>query len=270
MQGVSALDAHQSPVWQGAVAPENPRPQRGFSVGRAQGNPGAGWFSWGARREGGRATLRAGGGAPVAIAGGHIHPDQLGGMVGNSQGLHPGDRISNRLIEAAVLAIKLAVWFTAAVDKAVAGEHGLTAETLHRPSFWETNLGGSAGRVCSSVNIEISLHGGGEPVIDHPICSTQPHVHRLKPLHPAALALLAMQHGVPVASAPVGPAGGAAAAAAGCPVMAPWGCDQAGSPCRSTPVPWGFTAPVSSVPPAEKPLPLGTFAAGPVVSSSGW
>jgi len=33
--------------------------------------------------------------------------------------------------------------------------------------------------------------------------SAEPHVHRLEPLHPAALTLLAMQHGVPVASAPV-------------------------------------------------------------------
>ena len=31
--------------------------------------------------------------------------------------------------------------------------------------------------------------------------SADPHVHRLKPLHPPALTLLAMQHGVPVASA---------------------------------------------------------------------
>ena len=34
--------------------------------------------------------------------------------------------------------------------------------------------------------------------------------------------------------------------------------------------PWGLTAPVSSALPAEKPLPLGTLAAGPVLSSSGW
>jgi hypothetical protein len=36
--------------------------------------------------------------------------------------------------------------------------------------------------------------------------SAQPHINRLEPLHPAALAFLAMEDGVPVASAPVGPA----------------------------------------------------------------
>jgi hypothetical protein len=44
--------------------------------------------------------------------------------------------------------------------------------------------------------------------------SAQPHIHRLKPLHPAVLTLLAMQHGVPMASAPMGPPRGAAAGAA--------------------------------------------------------
>jgi len=43
--------------------------------------------------------------------------------------------------------------------------------------------------------------------------SAQPHVHRLKPLHPAALAFLAMQHGVPVAAAPMEPGSGAASTA---------------------------------------------------------
>ena len=37
--------------------------------------------------------------------------------------------------------------------------------------------------------------------------SAEPHIDRLEPLHPAALTLLAMQDGVPVASAPMGPAG---------------------------------------------------------------
>lgn len=45
--------------------------------------------------------------------------------------------------------------------------------------------------------------------------SAQPHVDRLEPLHAAALTLLTMQNGVPMAPAPVGPAGGAAATAAG-------------------------------------------------------
>ena len=44
--------------------------------------------------------------------------------------------------------------------------------------------------------------------------SAEPHIDRLEPLHPAALTLLAMQDGVPVASAPMGPARGAAAGAA--------------------------------------------------------
>jgi hypothetical protein len=42
--------------------------------------------------------------------------------------------------------------------------------------------------------------------------SAQPHIHRLEPLHPADLAFLAMQNGVPVAPSPVGPARGAATA----------------------------------------------------------
>ena len=59
-------------------------------------------------------------GAPVAIAGAYIHPDQLGEMVGISQGLHPGDRIGNRFIKAAVLPVELTVGFAATVDQAIA------------------------------------------------------------------------------------------------------------------------------------------------------
>lgn len=48
------------------------------------------------------------------------------------------------------------------------------------------------------------------PGTDH-LSSAQPYVHRLKPLHPAVLALLAMQHGVPMPSSPMGPPRGAGA-----------------------------------------------------------
>jgi hypothetical protein len=47
------------------------------------------------------------------------------------------------------------------------------------------------------------------------ICAAEPHVHRLEPLHAAGLTLLPMQNGVPMALAPVGPAGRAAATTAG-------------------------------------------------------
>ena len=68
----------------------------------------------------------------------------------------------------------------------------------------------------------LSLLPGGIPagfspsrvwVASWSMCSAQPHVHRLEPLHPPVLTLLAMQHGVPMAPAPVGPARGAAAGA---------------------------------------------------------
>jgi hypothetical protein len=45
--------------------------------------------------------------------------------------------------------------------------------------------------------------------------SAESRLHRLEPLHPAAVAFLAVQHGVPVSSPPVGPAGGVAATDAG-------------------------------------------------------
>lgn len=45
--------------------------------------------------------------------------------------------------------------------------------------------------------------------------SAESHLHRLEPLHPATVAFLAVQHGVPVSSPPVGPAGGVAATDAG-------------------------------------------------------
>ena len=44
--------------------------------------------------------------------------------------------------------------------------------------------------------------------------SAESHLHRLEPLHPAALAFLAMQDSAPVASAPMGPARCAGAGAA--------------------------------------------------------
>ena len=44
----------------------------------------------------------------------------------------------------------------------------------------------------------------GDEAISWP--SAQPHVHGLEPLHQPALALFAMQHGVPVAPAPMGAA----------------------------------------------------------------
>jgi hypothetical protein len=43
------------------------------------------------------------------------------------------------------------------------------------------------------------------------LLEAEPHVHRLEPLHPAALTLLTMQNGVPMAAAPVRPPGGTAA-----------------------------------------------------------
>jgi hypothetical protein len=52
------------------------------------------------------------------------------------------------------------------------------------------------------------LFSGGADAISW--SSAQPHIDRLEPLHPPPLALFAMQDGVPVASAPVGSAQGAA------------------------------------------------------------
>ena len=45
--------------------------------------------------------------------------------------------------------------------------------------------------------------------------SAQPHIHGLKPRHPAALVFLAVLDGVPMPSSPMGPTGGVAATAAG-------------------------------------------------------
>ena len=52
---------------------------------------------------------------------------------------------------------------------------------------------------------------GGADAFSWPLA--QPHIDRLEPLHPPSLALFAMEDGVPVASAPVGSARGAGAAA---------------------------------------------------------
>lgn len=70
-------------------------------------------------------------GAPVAISRGHIHPDQVGGMVGIRQGFHPGNRISDRLIETAVLPIQLAMGFTATVNQAIARKNRMASGVLH-------------------------------------------------------------------------------------------------------------------------------------------
>ena len=48
---------------------------------------------------------------------------------------------------------------------------------------------------------------GGALFAPGSICAAEPYVHRLELLHPPALTILAMQHGVPMAAAPVGPAG---------------------------------------------------------------
>ena len=152
-------------------------------------------------------------GSPVAIASGDVHPDHVSGVVVIAERFNPGNGIGDRFIEAAVLPIELSMRFTAAVDQAIRARCLLGTEALHRRPSWQITMAGFLTRVCIRLNIEISRYVGQQSAF------VQPHDHRLKPLHPAALALLAMQHGVPVAPAPVRPPGSAAATpsrAAGC------------------------------------------------------
>jgi hypothetical protein len=108
---------------------------------------------------------------------------------------NPGNGIRDRLIEAGVLPVKLAMGFTAAVDQAVGAGCLLGAEALHRRPSWQIAMAGFLALVCIESNIEISRYR------EHRSPLTQPHIHRLKPLHPAILALLAVLNGVPITPA---------------------------------------------------------------------
>jgi hypothetical protein len=56
----------------------------------------------------------------------------LSRLVQISTGFDPGNGISSRLIEAAVLPIDLAMGLTAAIDQAVAEQRLLSGASLHR------------------------------------------------------------------------------------------------------------------------------------------
>ena len=59
-------------------------------------------------------------GAPAPLGGGYLHANQRSGVVAFSDRFNPSNRISNRVIKAAVLRVELTVRLAATINKAVA------------------------------------------------------------------------------------------------------------------------------------------------------
>jgi hypothetical protein len=76
--------------------------------------------------------------------------------------LHPGNGIGDRLLDAGVLPVELAMGLPVAVDQASAAQRWIAGEPLHGCPSWLTSLVGLSGQDCirSGVTVEIGFPGG--------------------------------------------------------------------------------------------------------------
>jgi hypothetical protein len=69
--------------------------------------------------------------------------------------LHPGNGIGDRLLDAGVLSVELAMGLTVAVDQALAAQRWIAGEPLHGCPSWLTSLVGLCGQLCIGMDIDI-------------------------------------------------------------------------------------------------------------------